>query len=133
MDILRGNANGYFMGKCQWTLCGEMPMDILGGNNKAHLMLLKISMDQYCCGEKPMDILWGNGNGHFVGKWQWTFCGEMAMDILRGNADGHFVGKCRWTFCGQMPMDILWANANSHVNYSLLPFNHALNRSGACS
>ena len=72
------------------------------------------------CGEMAMDMLWGNAN-------------IIKVDMLWGNGNGHFAGKCRWTFCGQMPMDILWANANSHVNYSLLPFNHALNRSGACS
>jgi len=103
MDILWVNANGHCVGKCQWTFYGEIPMCILGGN-KAHFMLLKISMDQYCCWEMAMDILWGNGNGHFVGKWQWTFFGEMPIDILWGNADGHFVGKCQWTFCGEMPM-----------------------------
>ena len=78
-------------------------MCILGGNDKAHFMLLKISMDQYCCGEMAMNI---------CGESQWTFCREMPMDILWGNANGHFVGKWQWTFCGEMAMDALWGNAN---------------------
>ena len=60
MDILWGNANGYFVGKCQWIFCGEMPID-----------------------------MWGNANGYFVGKCQWTFCGEMSMYILWGNASAN--------------------------------------------
>ena len=60
MDILWGNVNGHFVGKCQCTFCGGMPVPIFG-NGTFH-------------GEIAMDI--------FMLKNQWTFYFEMILHIL---------------------------------------------------